>query len=121
MDSLPYNFVLTRDWHLFCGGSLPDARLLLVSGVLDFTPATVADPHTPVSSIDDPMDIDMDLDSTAETLSTPGPSLDDASSSHIPYTPVIKLVTSNILCDIFTGHYTTHSRMGRISQLCISF
>ncbi|KAK6985128.1 hypothetical protein R3P38DRAFT_2805860 [Favolaschia claudopus] len=41
-DSLPFNLVLGRDWHLFCRESdaLPEARFVLTSGILEFTPST---------------------------------------------------------------------------------
>ncbi|KAJ7825225.1 hypothetical protein B0H14DRAFT_3874576 [Mycena olivaceomarginata] len=57
-DSLPFDLVLGRDWHLFCRDSLPRARFLLTSGILDFAPNPPA--TVPIQAC--PMDVDADLD-----------------------------------------------------------
>jgi len=40
-DLFPFDVVLGRDWHLLCRDSLPNARFLLSSGILDFAPRGV--------------------------------------------------------------------------------
>ncbi|KAJ7827533.1 hypothetical protein B0H14DRAFT_3873689, partial [Mycena olivaceomarginata] len=37
-DSLPFDLLLGCDWYLYCPDSLPGARFLLTSGILDFAP-----------------------------------------------------------------------------------
>ncbi|KAJ7837883.1 hypothetical protein B0H14DRAFT_3870287 [Mycena olivaceomarginata] len=75
-DLLPFDLVLGRDWHLFCRDSLPSARFLLPSGILDFAPTHMSfflfsgcfvnsvnpAPATvhPIQAC--PMDVDADLD-----------------------------------------------------------
>ncbi|KAF7349662.1 hypothetical protein MSAN_01692700 [Mycena sanguinolenta] len=54
-DSLPFDLVLGRDWHLLCRDSLPDARFLLSSGMIDFALKAVHVAHSPNPS---PMEID---------------------------------------------------------------
>ncbi|KAK6977612.1 hypothetical protein R3P38DRAFT_3295192 [Favolaschia claudopus] len=57
---------------------------------------------TPVSSVDDTVEVDIDLQSTAETPSARGPSVDGAFSSPTLYTPLPKFITSsNIVREMF--------------------
>ncbi|KAJ7934234.1 hypothetical protein B0H13DRAFT_2305958 [Mycena leptocephala] len=57
-DSLPFYLVLGRDWHIFCRDSLPSARFLLTSGILEFAPNPPAT-TPPIQAC--PMDVDPDL------------------------------------------------------------
>ncbi|KAF7349901.1 hypothetical protein MVEN_01290800 [Mycena venus] len=121
-DSLPFDLVLVRDWHLFCRDSLlnapflPNARFLLTSGILDFAPnPSVTFP--PILAC--PMDVKADLDAgfpqrSLHLCACSEPSACScASSSHALHSHLPKPSTTslNVLRDILTVHYRTHAHI----------
>ncbi|KAF7378322.1 ATP-dependent DNA helicase [Mycena sanguinolenta] len=115
-DSLPFDLVLGRDWHLFCRDALPKARFFLSSGILDFDPRNR---DTMPASQPCSMDIDAEPDADqppravhlcacSEPLACHCPSSSHALHS---YNLEPRTTSQNILRDILTARYRTRSRI----------